>query len=87
MSAFWSPDDDAVAFDTHAFVERLTAVGMPEAQADALADEYARLIDERLAALATRGLSQSRSGDRHEYRQTRSLDKRGNSHTRSRHSG
>ena len=26
-------------FDTHAFVKRLTAAGMPEAQAEALADE------------------------------------------------
>ena len=36
-------------FDTHAFVKRLTAVGMPEAQAEVLADEQARVIDERLA--------------------------------------
>jgi hypothetical protein len=40
---------NAVLFDTHAFVKRLTAVGMPEAQAEVLADEQARLIDERLA--------------------------------------
>jgi hypothetical protein len=38
-----------VLFDTHAFVKRLTAAGMPEAQAEVLADEQARLIDERLA--------------------------------------
>ena len=31
----------AALFDTHAFVKRLTAVGMPEAQAEALADEQA----------------------------------------------
>jgi hypothetical protein len=36
-------------FNTHAFVKRLTAAGMPEAQAEALADELAPLIDERLA--------------------------------------
>ena len=36
-------------FNTHAFVKRLTAAGMPEAQAEALADEQMRLIDERLA--------------------------------------
>ena len=47
-------------FDTHAFVKRLTAAGMPEAQAGVLADEHARLVDERLAtksdvaALATK---------------------------------
>jgi chromosome segregation ATPase len=40
---------NAVLFDTHAFVKRLTAVGMPEAQAEVLADEQARLNDERLA--------------------------------------
>ncbi len=39
----------AARFDTHAFVKRLTAVGMPEAQAEVLADEQARLVDERLA--------------------------------------
>ncbi len=40
---------NAFAFDTHAFVKRLTAVGMPEPQAEALADEQVRLIDDRLA--------------------------------------
>jgi len=46
---------DAMAsaiFDTHAFVKRLTAAGMPEAQAEILAEEQARLIDERLATKA-----------------------------------
>jgi len=49
-----------VLFDCYSFIKRLTAVGMPEAQAEVLADEHARLIDERLAtksdiaALATR---------------------------------
>jgi hypothetical protein len=36
-------------FDTHTFVKRLTAAGMPEAQAEVLADEQVRLIDDRLA--------------------------------------
>lgn len=39
----------AIAFDTHAFVKRMTAVGMPLEQAEALAEEQAKLIDERLA--------------------------------------
>jgi hypothetical protein len=49
-----------VLFDTHAFVKRLTAVGMPEAQAEVLVDQQAQLIEERLAtksdlaALATK---------------------------------
>ena len=31
----------AIAFDTHAFIKRLTAAGMPETQAEVLADEQA----------------------------------------------
>ncbi|MEI7609143.1 MAG: hypothetical protein WCJ64_17325 [Rhodospirillaceae bacterium] len=38
-----------IAFDTHAFVKRLTATGMPEPQAEVLADEQAKLIENRLA--------------------------------------
>lgn len=41
---------EAIAFDTHQFVKRLTTAGMPEAQAEILADEQARLITERLAS-------------------------------------
>jgi len=41
-----------VLFDTHAFIKRLTAAGMPEPQAEVLADEHARLIDEKLASKA-----------------------------------
>ncbi len=37
-----------IAFDTHAFVKRLTGAGMPEAQAEVLADEQRRVIDDRL---------------------------------------
>src|SRR5271155_1006986 len=36
-------------FNTHAFVKRLTAAGMPEAQAEALADELRPLVEDRLA--------------------------------------
>ena len=42
----------SVIFDTHAFVKRLTAAGMPVEQAEILAEEHARLIDERLATKA-----------------------------------
>ena len=38
-----------ITFDTHAFVKRLTAAGMPEAQAEVIAEEQARLIDTQLA--------------------------------------
>ncbi|RMH05685.1 MAG: DUF1640 domain-containing protein [Nitrospirae bacterium] len=36
-------------FDTHAFVKRLKAAGMPEEQAEILAETQAGLIEERLA--------------------------------------
>jgi hypothetical protein len=36
-------------FDTHAFVKRLIAAGMPEQQAEILAEEHARLLGERFA--------------------------------------
>ena len=39
----------AVVFDTHAFVKRLTQVGMPEEQAEVLAHSQATLINEKLA--------------------------------------
>ena len=37
-----------MVFDTHNFVKRLTAGGMPWGQADVLADEPARLTGTRL---------------------------------------
>lgn len=36
-------------FDSHAFVKRLTAAGMPAAVAEVLADEHARLQGSQLA--------------------------------------
>lgn len=38
-----------ITFDTHKFVKRLIEAGIPEAQAEILAEEQARLIDERIA--------------------------------------
>lgn len=40
---------NAITFDTHAFVKRLTTAGMPEAQAEVLADEQTNLIENNLA--------------------------------------
>jgi hypothetical protein len=37
-------------FDTHTFVKRLTAAGMPVEQAEILAEEQARLLGEQLAS-------------------------------------
>ncbi|MFN3075691.1 MAG: hypothetical protein ABT940_02195 [Alphaproteobacteria bacterium] len=39
-------------FDTHAFIKRLTAVGMPEPQAEVLAEEQTRLIGDGTATKA-----------------------------------
>ena len=38
-----------LTFDTHKFIKRLTEAGMPLGQAEALAEEQAKPIDERLA--------------------------------------
>ena len=43
---------EAIAFDTHRFVKNLTASGFTEAQAEALADEQAHLLDSNLATSA-----------------------------------
>ena len=40
---------ESLAFDTHQFVKNLTAVGMPEKQAEVLANEQVRLIEANLA--------------------------------------
>ena len=37
------------AFDTHRYVKRLTAAGMPEPQAEVIADEQRSLIEDQLA--------------------------------------
>jgi hypothetical protein len=39
----------SAVFDTHAFIKRLTAAGMPEQQAEILAEEHARMLGEQLA--------------------------------------
>ena len=40
---------NAITFDTHAYIKRLTMVGMPEAQAEVLADEQAKVIEHQVA--------------------------------------
>ena len=39
----------SLAFDTHKYVKRLIAVGMPENQAEVIADEQRALIEDQLA--------------------------------------
>jgi hypothetical protein len=43
-------------FDTHAFVKRLTAAGMPIEQAEVLADESTRLVGDQVATKQDIGL-------------------------------
>ncbi len=40
---------NTLTFDTHGFVKRLTAAGMPEPQAEVLAEEQTNLIENNLA--------------------------------------
>ena len=40
---------NAVAFDTHRYVKRLVASGMPEAQAEVIASEQRDLIEDQIA--------------------------------------
>ncbi len=40
---------NTLTFDTHGFVKRLIAAGMPEAQAEVLAKEQTNLIENNLA--------------------------------------
>jgi hypothetical protein len=58
----------ALAFDTHAFIKRLMAAGMPEQQAEILADQQSRLIDEKLST--KEDLARVEAGLRSEIRQT-----------------
>ena len=43
---------DAIAFDTHRFVKRLTETGFTEQQAETLADEHVALLNANLATKA-----------------------------------
>ena len=43
---------DAIAFDTHRFVRRLTDCGFTEQQAETLADEHLALLNANLATKA-----------------------------------
>ena len=43
---------EAIAFDSHRFVKKLTASGFTEQQAEALADEQVQLLNSNLATKA-----------------------------------
>lgn len=38
-----------IPFDTHAYVKKLTAAGLPEAQAEVQAEAIAELVNDQLA--------------------------------------
>ncbi len=44
--------NEAIAFDTHRFVKRLTENGFTERQAETLADEHVNLLNSNLATKA-----------------------------------
>ena len=63
-----------VAFDTHGFVKRLTKAGMPEQQAEVLASEQARLIENELAT--KQDIEQLRLATKQDIEQLRAETKR-----------
>jgi hypothetical protein len=48
-----------MTFDTHTFIKRLTEAGMPERQAEVLAEEQANLLSQQLATKADIALLRS----------------------------
>ena len=49
---WFRPMSEAIAFDTHRFVKRLTENGFTEQQAEVLADEQVQLLNTNLATQA-----------------------------------
>ena len=65
---------EAIHFDTHKFVKRMTETGMSEATAEALADEQLRLIQGELAT--KRDLEEFRAATKHDIEEFRAATKR-----------
>lgn len=65
---------EAIHFDTHKFVKRMTEAGMSEATAEALADEHLRLIQGELAT--KRDLEEFRAATKHDIEEFRAATKR-----------
>ena len=64
---------EAIHFDTHKFVKRMTETGMSEATAEALADEQLRLIQGELAT--KRDLEEFRAATKHDIEEFRAATK------------
>ena len=70
-----------LAFDTHKYVKRLTAVGMPEKQAEVIAYEQRSLIEDQLAtkrdiAEVKRDIEELRAATKHDIEELRADVKR-----------
>ena len=70
-----------LAFDTHKYVKRLTAVGMPEKQAEVIAYEQRSLIEDQLAtkhdiAEVKRDIEELRAEVKHDIEELRAEVKR-----------
>ena len=63
-----------VAFDTHKYVKRLTAVGMPENQAEVIADEQRSLIEDQLAT--KRDIEELRAATRRDIKELEAATRR-----------
>ena len=63
-----------LAFDTHKYVKRLTAVGMPEKQAEVIAYEQRSLIEDQLAT--KRDIEELRAATKRDIEELRAEVKR-----------
>ena len=63
-----------VAFDTHKYVKRLTAAGMPENQAEVIADEQRSLIEDQLAT--KRDIEELRAATRRDIKELEAATRR-----------
>ena len=62
------------AFDTHKYVKRLTAAGMPEPQAEVVADEQRALIEEQLAT--RQDIKESEAATRQDIKESEAATRR-----------
>ena len=62
------------AFDTHKYVKRLTAAGMPEPQAEVIADEQRALIEEQLAT--RQDIKESEAATRQDIKESEAVTQR-----------
>ena len=64
----------ALAFDTHKYIKRLTAVGMPEPQAEVIAYEQRSLIEDQLAT--KQDVKESEAATRREIKELEAATRR-----------